>query len=288
MTFNGQVVLNSLIAASFGNLMAMAVAPTYRLFRYFDLSLAGIALIAGYTTAVCVNTLGWPVTFSVLAAITFTIIIHVGIKLVLPALLQPKANSSTLLLASLGIYICIISMLSLVFGTELVAPPSQHAGRIVQLAIGRCTYVQGIAVLLAIILPGMYGMFLNQSRLGMAIRAAISSIELAEIAGIRMRLVSILAVTASAFFASLAGALLALDVGLRPTIGLQPILLGVVAVIVGVRGGLAGIGFAALSIALLQNLIAANWGPHWQDAITFFILLTYLLIQPKGVFCKSV
>ena len=179
-------------------------------------------------------------------------------------------------------------MLSLTFGTELVAPPSQQAGRIVQLVIGRGTYVQGIAILLAIILPGMYGMFLSQSRLGMSIRAAISSIELAEIAGIRMRLISILSVTVSAFFASLAGALLALDVGLRPTIGLQPILLGVVAVIIGVRGGLVGIGFAVLSISLLQNLIAANWGPHWQDAIVFFILLIYLLIQPKGVLCKGI
>ncbi len=288
MIINGQIILNSIIAAAFGYLMAMAIAPTYRLFRYFDLSLAGISLIAGYTTVYCIKTFDMPVAMSAVVAIVFAILTHIGIKFVVPNLLMPKADSSALLLISLGIYICIINILSFFFGTELVSSPYQQAGNIVQLPFGRITYVQVVSVALATAVPLMFGIFMNRTRIGMAIRATSSDTELADIAGIRISHIAVLTGILSAFFASLTGILLVLDVGILPTLGLQPILLGVVAVVIGMSRGEAGIILSALTIAFLQNFAAANLGPHWQDAIVFAVLVLFLLLKPEGFFGKKV
>ena len=287
MMINGQIILNTLIAAAFGYLMAMAIAPTYRLFRYFDLSLAGISLIAGYTTSYCIKTFDMPVAMSVVLAIVFAIFIHILIKFIVPVLLMPKTDSSALLLISLGLYICIVSVLSVFFGTELVSPPYQQAGNIIQLSFGRITSVQAISIAVAIAVPLIFGIFMN-TRIGMAIRATSSDAELADVAGIRVSCIAVFTGILSAFFASLFGVLLALDVGIRPTLGLQPILLGVVAVVIGMSGGEIGIFFSVLIIAFLQNLATANLGPHWQDAIVFVILVLFLLFKPEGFFGKKV
>lgn len=287
MMINGQIILNTLIAAAFGYLMAMAIAPTYRLFRYFDLSLAGISLIAAYTTSYCIKTFDMPVTISVVLAIVFAIFIHILIKFIVPILLMPKADSSALLLISLGIYICIVGVLSVFFGTELVSPPYQQAGNIIQLSFGRITSVQAISIAVAIAVPLIFGIFMN-TRIGMAIRATSSDAELADVAGIRVGCIAMFTGILSAFFAGLFGVLLALDVGIRPTLGLQPILLGVVAVVIGMSGGAVGIFFSVLIIAFLQNLATANLGPHWQDAIVFVILILFLLFKPEGFFGKKI
>ena len=280
MNISGQILLNSLIGAAFGGLMAHAVLPTFRLSRYFDLSIAATALISGYVLCLIAKS-ALPMPIACLAAILIAAMVHVAIKLIVPDWLLPQASSSSLLLVSFGVYVCLISIMSLIFGAELIPAPYAQAGIVWQTPLGRITAAQAMVVVVAILLPISYSVLLAVTRVGRALRATSSSLELARISGIALKPMALIAVFLSGLSAALAGTCLCLDVGVRPTAGLQPILIGVVAVVVGGRWGMFGVSMAAALISLLQNLVAANWGPQWQDVVAFAVLAAALFLNGK-------
>jgi branched-subunit amino acid ABC-type transport system permease component len=88
--------------------------------------------------------------------------------------------------------------------------------------------------------------------------------------------------------AGLAGILVALDVDMTPTMGMNALMMGVVAVIIGGINSIPGIVLGALLLATAQHLGAWFIGSQWQDAIAFVILVLFLLFKPEGFFGKKV
>jgi branched-chain amino acid transport system permease protein len=86
--------------------------------------------------------------------------------------------------------------------------------------------------------------------------------------------------------AATAGILVALDVNMRPTMGLNALMLAIVAVIIGGVGSIGGIVLGSLLLALVQQLAVWQLGSQWQDAVAFAILLVFLLARPQGFFGK--
>jgi branched-chain amino acid transport system permease protein len=77
---------------------------------------------------------------------------------------------------------------------------------------------------------------------------------------------------------------------LTPTMGVQPLLIGVIAVVVGgmqsltgaVAGGmLLGIVTVFLSLVLPEGLLP------FQDAFLYMIVIVVLLLRPQGLFIRS-
>ncbi len=87
--------------------------------------------------------------------------------------------------------------------------------------------------------------------------------------------------------AGIAGILVSLDVDMTPTMGMNALMMGVVAMIVGGVGSIWGIVLGSLLLALAQNLGVWYISSQWQDAIAFAILLISLLFKPEGFFGKK-
>ena len=82
--------------------------------------------------------------------------------------------------------------------------------------------------------------------------------------------------------AGLAGILVALDVDMTPTMGMNALMMGVVVVIIGGVRSIPGIAAGALLLATAQHLGAWYIGSQWQEAIAFVVLVLFLLIRPEG------
>ncbi|HEX8948282.1 MAG TPA: hypothetical protein VF790_04925, partial [Dissulfurispiraceae bacterium] len=88
--------------------------------------------------------------------------------------------------------------------------------------------------------------------------------------------------------AGIAAILISFDIDMTPTMGMNALMMGVVAVIIGGVGSISGAALGALLLAFAQNFGIWKISYQWQDAIAFIILLIFLLYRPYGFFGKKV
>ena len=119
-------------------------------------------------------------------------------------------------------------------------------------------------------------------------RAVANDPELANVSGINSNAVILWAFAIGSGLAGVAGVLIALDVDMTPTMGMNALMMGVVVVIIGGVNNIPGIALGALLLATAQHLGAWFIGSQWQDAIAFIILVVFLLFKPEGFFGKKV
>jgi branched-subunit amino acid ABC-type transport system permease component len=126
-------------------------------------------------------------------------------------------------------------------------------------------------------------LLLRKTRIGRNIRAVASDAALADLSGIDSNRIILIVMGLGSFLAAVAGVLVALDVDMTPTMGMQPLMLAVVATIVGGVRNLWGIALASLLLASAQQLTAWQIGAQWQECAAFVILVAFLLAWPKGL-----
>ena len=119
-------------------------------------------------------------------------------------------------------------------------------------------------------------------------RAVANDSELARVAGIESDKIILLTFALGSALAGIAGILVALDVDMTPTMGMNALMMGVVAVIIGGVGSIPGIALGALLLGMAQHLGVWFISSQWQDAIAFVILLLFLLFRPQGFLGKKV
>ena len=123
--------------------------------------------------------------------------------------------------------------------------------------------------------------------MGKAMRAVANDPELANISGIDSNRVILLTFAIGSALAGIAGILVALDVDMTPTMGMNALMMGVVAVIIGGVGSIPGVALGALLRGTAQHLGVWEISSKWQDAIAFIILFIFLLLKPEGFLGKK-
>ena len=91
-------------------------------------------------------------------------------------------------------------------------------------------------------------------------------------------------VVAASVLAGCAGVLAAYDTDLTPTMGFYGIFMGIVAVVIGGVGSIAGAYCGGLLLGLMQRLGAALLPLRWQDPVVFVVLIVFLVFRPRGIF----
>jgi branched-chain amino acid transport system permease protein len=134
-------------------------------------------------------------------------------------------------------------------------------------------------------------LFLSRTALGLQILAAASDFSMARLLGVRANMVIAVAFGISGLLAGVVAFVLIAQLGdVTPTLGVQPVLIGFAAVIIGGMGSLTGAalgGFilGALTIAL-QASLPLSLRP-FRDAFLFAIVILFLLLRPQGLVASS-
>jgi len=119
-------------------------------------------------------------------------------------------------------------------------------------------------------------------------RAVANNPELARISGIESDRVILSTFALGSALAGIAGILVALDVDMTPTMGMNALMMGMVAVIIGGVGSIPGIALGSLLLGIAQHLGAWFISSQWQAAIAFVVLLIFLLFRPQGFLGKKI
>lgn len=283
-----QVLVNILISASTILLIALGFSLVYRTVRFFHFAHAIVFTSGAYFAFACHEWAGLPLKLAIPAGVLLGACMGCLIELsVYKPLRRRNASSLVLLLASLGVYIVLQNIISMTFGddTKLLRIGSVTEG--MELFGARITPVQIVTVIMAMVLTTAVAVCLRKTRVGLALRAVASDKSLASVSGVPGDLVILVAFAAGSALAATAGVLVALSSDMTPTMGMNPLMLAVVAVIVGGEGKTYGLICASLLLAGAQQTVVWQFGAQWQDPMAFVVLLAFLLLRPQGVFSES-
>ncbi|WP_077963600.1 branched-chain amino acid ABC transporter permease [Ensifer adhaerens] len=137
-------------------------------------------------------------------------------------------------------------------------------------------------VSLAII--GALTLFLNYSRLGYAIRATTQNREAAELLGVNVNLISMIAFAIGIGLAGAAGSLVSFVFSFFPAKQWEWIAMLMSVVVLGGMGSVLGTVVAALLLSVIAAFVGAWVGATWSTMTFFLALFVILLIRPQGLF----
>jgi len=283
-----QLLANAIALASTIFILASGFALIYRLTHCLHFTHAVVFTCGAYFAFVCHKSLDIPLFPSLLVAVTCAACLGAGLEIGVYRPLRRKGSSSLcVILASLGAYVALENAVSLCFGDDVKSIRSSSVEEGIVLCGARVTPWQIAICCSALFVFVALQLVLEKTRFGKAVRAMASDRELASTAGVEADRVTLATFVIGSALAGVSGVLVALDVNMTPGMGLNPFLLGVVAVVVGGIRSLPGIAIGALLLAMAQSAAAWRFGSQWQNTIAFFILLAFLLARPEGVMGKK-
>lgn len=278
-----QFIANGLIHGTMLSLAALGFALVYNTTRIFHITYAGLYVFAAYLFWQFSVVFDMPQWLGILFAMTGTGILSILIeKLVYQPMDTAKATHNSILVASIGIFTILINIIALLWGNETktfsaaINPVYQYSGILI-------TEAQLIQLIVAVVAIPLFFVVLNYTGYGLKIKALRDDPQLLRLNGFSPYHLRLAVFFSSGILVALASGLSARDIGMDPYIGMPILLNAVVAIIIGGAGRFEAAVIGGISVGILQALVVWQWSAQWQEAITFAILLIFLLFRPQGI-----
>ncbi len=278
-----QIFLNILITFSIFILVSVSFTLIYYTTKFFHLAHAVVITFGAYLTYLFSQQLGlslWlSIPLSIIGATAIGVISEISVY---KPLRKRNSTSLILLIASLGIYVVLQNIISMLWGDDTKSIRTWEVKVGNEIFGAYITDIQIIIIVVSIVLFIATLLFLKYTKIGKNMRAVSSNEELSNIFGINSNYVILWSFGIGSALAAVAGILVAFDTDMTPTMGFNLLLYGVVAMIIGGVGSVRGLIGGALLLATAQHLGAYYIDSKWMDAIAYIILILFLIWKPLG------
>ena len=279
-----QLVLNGLIACSIYALIAIGFSIIYQTVKFFHFAHGVVYAIGAYVAYTLTVTLGVNSIHGFFLAIVIAGIVGVGIdRLVYYPLRKHKASNLVFLIASFGVFIFVQNLIQLIYGAQILSIRTGpvKVGHSIFGAI--ITDIQILILVVSLVLSLGLWLYIKYTKLGKAMRAVADDPMAAGVVGIYPEKIITAAFAIGSMLAGAAGVLIAYETNLGPTMGMNAVLKGIIASIIGGIGSIPGAMFGGFFLGIAENLGIWKIQAGWKDSIAFAILIIFLLIRPGGI-----
>jgi branched-chain amino acid transport system permease protein len=155
--------------------------------------------------------------------------------------------------------------------------------------VGGISVSQPLAVSFAItvaITAALYW-FLMKTDTGQAIRATAQDREAAQLMGINVGRMSVIAFGIGTALAGTAGALISPTYYVFPQVGSAFTLKAFVITVLGGMGSIVGATLGGIIVGVVESVGAVAISSDWKDVLVFAIFLVVLLVKPSGLMGRS-
>jgi branched-chain amino acid transport system permease protein len=281
-----QFAVNGIIAGSVYALIALGFAMIFTASRVFHFAHGGVytlSAFAGYTALVTFH-LGTPAAFG--AAILVAVVLGALINALLYEPMREKGVSSfVMMICSFGVLIIMINVTAMIWGSNPLVLSQGGLSTVYRFGPIYITDAQLQIIAFAITLGVTLWIFFQRFKLGIAIRALGNDSELALIVGMPARILRHISFAVGSALVGISALMIGFNVGIIDyNMGLDIILMAVVAMIIGGLGNVGAAAGGGFMLGMIQNLALWKIESKWQMALSFSILILVLLFRPSGLF----
>ncbi|RKY12790.1 MAG: branched-chain amino acid ABC transporter permease [Planctomycetota bacterium] len=279
-----QFILNGIIAGSMYSLVAVGFALIYQTGRFFHFAHGVVYATGAYLAYTLVISLDINPVASFFLAAALAGVVGVGIdRFVYKPFRKQKAPNLVFLIASFGIFIFIQNLLQLIYGAQIL---TMRTGSVKEGHHFLGAVITNIQILILVVSAALclgLWLFVKRTKLGKAMRAVADDRIAASVVGINPERIILAAFAIGSALAGAAGILISLETNIKPTMGMNAILKGIIASIIGGIGSIPGAMFGGLFLGIAENLGIWKISAGWKDCIAFVILIVFLLFRPGGI-----
>ncbi|HEY6997221.1 MAG TPA: branched-chain amino acid ABC transporter permease [Candidatus Binatia bacterium] len=285
-----QQIINGLSLGGVYALFALGFTLVFGVLNVINLAHGAIFMIGAYAALYAVLVFH----FSLLPAI-FVAALVTGVagwildKLIFAPLRARRAPHLAPMIATIGVSICLASIIEGYFGSEnLRFPLDTLPSSTLSLASAQVNWLDVNIIGLALLLMGGMLWVIRHSSTGRALRALAESPKAAALLGVNVgELFGATSVIAS-ILGGVSGVLIALYTNsVFPHMG-QPMLhKGIAVVIIGGMGDVRGALIGGFFLGFAEVLTIAYIGSNMRDAVAFGLLFSVLLLRPAGLFGQA-
>jgi branched-chain amino acid transport system permease protein len=227
-------------------------------------------------------TLGFPIVAAYAIALVLLFIAGVTLERVAYAPLR-KRPLLVVVISTLAASTVIGSLIALWQGSaphELATPVGNGvvnvAGGVISYQAILVTVVAGIAITATILV-------FHRTAIGRQLRSLAFDPEAAQLCGVRIRRISLVAFGVSAGLAGLAGILIAPLSTVNLTFGFNAMVLGFAAAVLGGFGSLGGVALGGLLIGLIQEVVGGYVFVNYAETLPFIVMYLVIVFRPTGL-----
>lgn len=191
------------------------------------------------------------------------------------------------LILTYGLNILLINVAFVLWKGDYRSVSSPFAGQGLEVAGVIVPYGRLLIAVIALLATYLLHLFLTHTRTGNAIRATALNKEAAQLVGINIGQIYAITYGLASALAGLAGSLMSSVLVVTPLIG-QPFIGKAFAIAcLGGLGTMLGAVVGGLVLGLAETIGATIFGPRFQNAISFLVLVLILIIRPEGIIGKK-
>lgn len=287
-----QQVINAVTLGSLYALVAIGLSMVFGILRMTNFAHGDMMMVGAFATLV-LGGIGVPFWIAALGGILAGALAGVIVE---RAAYRPVrgAPDVTLLLTSLAVTYILENFGILVFtSSPRNFPLPAWMNTAIQFHGGQITFTQinVVTMVATAVALAFLGWFVTRTDAGLGMRAAAEDLGAAQLVGLDVNRLIIVAFAIASAFAGLAGILWAAQAGIvEPHMGFTPLLKAFVAAIIGGFGSIAGALVGGFILGGLEVFIVAflpSYVSPYRDAIVFALLIAFLLFRPNGLLNRT-
>lgn len=282
MTETIQILLNSIVSGLLLSLVAIGFTYIFQVTKVFHLAHGGIYVSGAFACWwMLTKSNNWLVAILFALAVV-AILIYLIEKTVYLSLTKKQSNQSISLIASMGLYVVIINLLAMLFGSENKIIDNTVSGSF-ELGNIIFTKVQAIQGLLGIATIVVFLVYLKLSKSNLVLQAVSDNETISKVFGINTESERAKVFIIGSVLACIAAILKTIETGIGSQTGMAITLTAAVVAILVARLNVFLIIAFSIGLTLMQNTIEWFLNAQWKDGITFLVLLLVILFRTEGI-----
>ena len=278
-------MLNGLTLASLYFLVASGFTLVFGLMRNVNLAHGSLYLLGAYVGWEAGNASG---SWLLAVVVGFCVAALLGLVLQLGVFRFMQGQDLRQTMVTIGISIVLADLMLWQWGAQIYQfdPPEIIFGA-TKLPLVKAYPTYRLVLLLASIVIGVIlWWFLNQTRIGMMIRAGVDDRGMLAASGVNVQLVFAITFAIGAGMAGLAGVVGGTALSISPGEDTRYLLASLVVVIVGGMGSIVGAALGAILIGVTEQFGLA-YAPTYGVVFTFVLMVLVLAFRPQGLLGRT-
>jgi branched-chain amino acid transport system permease protein len=285
MWVGAPVIFTGFSLGSFYALLALGFSLILGIARAFNLAHGEMIVLSGYLAFMLWHYFQVPFFWILLICSLVLLLLTIPLHYLLRRLPEPYGLNT--LMMTLGLALLLQNFFLACFSADyrllkldwpLVAVPGLNFS---------VPLLQVILIILALLVTGVVHLVLKHTFLGKALRATIQDRGAAQMAGINVHRMALVAFGLGGLLIGLAGPLLAQNMYLYPAAGTEATMIAIVVTIFAGLGRIRTILLGGWLLGLTQSAAVFTLGSKWRELVSAALLLLLLYFRPEGISLKK-